>query len=510
VAGGEQLLGVDGELGNAALHRSLVGAAQARAVGGEDQDRLPEHGQVTVPRAVDVGLADQLRPRSRDAADQERGHVRLLPHGKVVAQHDRELRIELHGLYSYRRRLVDYRAGNLSSEEMRIVCVGGGPAGLYFSILMKARDPAHEVTVLERSPAGVTYGWGVVFWDDLLDEVRASDPPTARELGAQAFRWHGEQLVVADQEPVYVQGQGYGIGRQLLLDLLHERAAGLGVDVRFEEEVEDPSELPDADLIVACDGVNSRLRQLRPDRYATDVEVGRNKYIWLGTTKVFDVFTFAFVPTAAGWIWCHAYAFDRETSTFIVECSPETWSGLGFDQLGETESLELLAKLFQPHLDGRPLQAKGPVRWLEFRTLTNECWRHENVVLMGDAAHTTHFTIGSGTKLALEDAIALADELQDGQALERALEAYERKRKVALRPRQTDARFSARWFEDAARYAELDPIRVFALMHERRSPLLPRIPPALYYRLHQATHDVAALRRLRRFAAPRIKALYGR
>jgi 2-polyprenyl-6-methoxyphenol hydroxylase-like FAD-dependent oxidoreductase len=393
---------------------------------------------------------------------------------------------------------------------MKIVCVGGGPAGLYFSILMKARDPKHEIVVLERSPAGVTYGWGVVFWDDLLDQVRTSDPITADELGAQAFRWNGEQLVVAGGEPVYVQGRGYGIGRRRLLDLLHERAADLGVDVRFEQEVEDTSDLPAADLVVAGDGVNSRLRELRRGHFAPSVHVGRNKYIWLGTSKVFDVFTFAFVRSPAGWIWCHAYAFDHETSTFIVECSPETWSGLGFDRIGEAESLSLLAELFASQLDRQPLRANGPARWLEFRTLTNEHWHDENVVLMGDAAHTTHFTIGSGTKLALEDAIALAGALQHGAALEPALAAYEHARKVALRPRQTDARFSARWFEEAARYMELEPDRVFALMHERRSPLLPRIPPSIYYGLHRATHDVSALRTLRRFAAPKIKALYGR
>jgi 2-polyprenyl-6-methoxyphenol hydroxylase-like FAD-dependent oxidoreductase len=393
---------------------------------------------------------------------------------------------------------------------MTITCVGGGPAGLYFAILMKARDPAHQITVVERSPAGTTYGWGVVFWDDLLEQVRASDPQTARELSTHAFRWNGEQLAVANKEPVHVPGHGYGIGRQRLLDLLHERATALGVQVVFEQEVEDLAQLPHADLIVATDGVHSRLRHLLRERFEPTVHVGRNKYIWLGTSKVFDVFTFAFVPTEAGWIWCHAYAFDPETSTFIIECSPQTWSHLGLDRLSEAESLDLLGRLFESHLDGRPLRAKGPVRWLEFQTLTNAHWHHENVVLMGDAAHTTHFTIGSGTKLALEDAIALAAELANGNSLESALEAYEQKRKVALRPRQTDARFSARWFEEASRYVVLDPIQVFALMHERRSPLLPRMSPALYYRLHQATHNVRALRTLRRFAAPRIKALYGR
>lgn len=391
---------------------------------------------------------------------------------------------------------------------MKIVCVGGGPAGLYFSILMKELDPSHEISVLERSPAGVTYGWGVVFWDDLLDEVRAGDAETAGELHAHAFQWNGERLVMADREPVHLEGHGYGIGRERLLNLLRGRAVRLGVRIRFETELEHRSQLPDADLIVACDGAGSRLRSLLGERFATRFAVGRNKYLWLGTSKVFDAFTFAFVETPAGWIWCHAYGFDRETSTFIVECSPETWSGLEFHRLGDAETLDLLERLFESHLDGQPLRAKDRPRWLNFRTLTNEDWRHGNIVLMGDAAHTTHFTIGSGTQLALQDAIALAARLESGEAQPSALDAYERERKAALRPRQTDARFSARWFEDVPRYAGLDPVRVFALMHERRSPLLPRCPPRLYYRLHQATHDVPALRRLRRWAAPRIKALY--
>ena len=395
---------------------------------------------------------------------------------------------------------------------MRIVCVGGGPAGLYFAILMKARGE-HEVTVLERNPAGVTYGWGVVFWDDLLDELYASDPSTAREISAAAFRWNGELLAIEHRDPVRVEGQGYGIGRQRLLDVLLRRARSLGVDVRFGSSVEHPSQVPDADLIVACDGAGSPLRQLHDKRFETVVRVGRNKYVWLGTSKVFDEFTFGFVETPAGWIWCHAYGFDEDTSTFIVECAPETWTGLGFDKLSHDDALRRLERLFESHLEGEPLrsspQGDRGVTWLNFRTLVAESWRHEKLVLMGDAAHTTHFTIGSGTKLALEDAIALATRLSESSDVDLALEAYEEERRQALLPTQTDARFSARWFESVPRYLDLDPVRVFALLHERRSPLLPRIAPRLYYRLHQATHEIAPLRTLRKWAAPRIKALYG-
>jgi 2-polyprenyl-6-methoxyphenol hydroxylase-like FAD-dependent oxidoreductase len=392
---------------------------------------------------------------------------------------------------------------------VKIACVGGGPAGLYFAILMKERDPTNEITVLERNPRGVTYGWGVVFWGDLLDQLHAGDPESAREISAAAFRWNGQLLAVEGKEPVYEPGRGYGIGRKHLLELLTARARALGVRVRFECGVERLSDLPDADLIVASDGVSSRLRELHRDRFETAVEVGRNAYIWLGTSRVFDTFTFGFVETEAGWIWCHAYGFDRETSTFIVECSPETWAGLGFDRRGDHETIALLEQLFASQLDGHPLRVNGALRWLNFRTLTNTKWQHGNLVLMGDAAHTTHFTIGSGTKLALEDALALVTELHGASELRPALEAYEKQRCRALIPAQTDAHFSAQWFENLPRYASLEPGRLFALLRERRSPLLPRMPPAAYYRLHQATHDVGALRTLRRWAAPKIKALYG-
>ena len=396
---------------------------------------------------------------------------------------------------------------------MRIACVGGGPAGLYFAILMKERDAHHEITVFERNPAGVTYGWGVVFWDDLLDQLQASHPPTAREISANAFRWNGQQLAVEGRAPVYLEGSGYGIGRHRLLDLLLDRARALDVEVRFEHEVKAGSILPEGEVIVACDGVGSQLRQLHPDAFGTDVRMGRNKYIWLGTTRVFDAFTFAFVPTAAGWIWCHAYGFDDRTSTFIVECSPETWSGLGFDHLREDETVALLEQLFASQLEGHALHTSvggnGGTPWLNFRTMTNETWHHEHVVLMGDAAHTTHFTIGSGTKLALEDAIALAARLGE-RPLEQSLVDYELARKRALRFAQTEARFSAQWFENARRYVELDPERLFVLLRLRRSPLLPRIPPMLYLRLYEAARKFRALRTLRRWIGPRLRAIYGR
>jgi 2-polyprenyl-6-methoxyphenol hydroxylase-like FAD-dependent oxidoreductase len=390
---------------------------------------------------------------------------------------------------------------------MRIACAGGGPAGLYLAILLKRRDPAHEVTVLERNPAGVTYGWGVVFWDDLLEGLAASDPESAATIAAEAFRWVDQRILVDGQPEARLAGYGFSMRRQRLLDILTRRAMELGVEVRFECEVEELASLDGYDLVVAADGVNSRLRRAHPGIFGTRVDTGRNRYMWLGTPKVFDSFTFAFVRTGAGWIWCHAYGFDAAASTFIVECSAETWAGLGFGELGLEESIARLEELFAAQLDGHRLvaQAQDPERapWLSFRTVTNERWRHGNLVLAGDAAHTTHFTIGSGTKLAIEDAIGLAAALGDHHDLAAALAAYERDRKASLLLLQREARNSARWFESLPRYIDLGPEQFATLLHQRRSQLLTRMSPSGYYRLRRTTEEFALIDRLWHWASTR-------
>jgi anthraniloyl-CoA monooxygenase len=397
---------------------------------------------------------------------------------------------------------------------MRIACVGGGPAGLYLAILMKRRDPGHEVTIFERNPAGVTYGWGVVFWDDLLEGLRANDPPTAQAIAGEAFRWADQHILVDGQPADSLPGFGYSMRRQRLLDILTARALELGVGVRFESEVEEPARLGRPDLVVACDGVNSRLRRRHPDGFGTRIDTGRNRYMWLGTTKVFDSFTFAFVRTPAGWVWCHAYGFDAGTSTFIVECQPETWAGLGFGRLGLDDSIRRLEQLFEAQLDGHRLVAQAPASdrtpWLGFRTVTNERWHHGRVVLAGDAAHTTHFTIGSGTKLAIEDAIGLATALGDHRDLESALAAYEQQRKTALLLLQREARNSARWFENLPRYIRLGSPQFAALLHHRRSQLLTRMSPSGYYRLRWTTERLPMLERLWHWASGRGRARYVR
>jgi 2-polyprenyl-6-methoxyphenol hydroxylase-like FAD-dependent oxidoreductase len=373
---------------------------------------------------------------------------------------------------------------------------------------MKRRDPAHEVTVFERDPAGMTYGWGVVFWDDLLDNLRACDPQSASEISDNAFRWEDQVIEVKGRPTARMGGYGFSIRRQALLDILAQRALELGVEVRYESQVDHPSELADSDLIVASDGVNSGLRQLHADRFVTRVEVGHNKYVWLGTSKVFDSFTFPFVETDAGWIWFHAYGFDRDRSTFIVECSPETWAGLGFERLGATESLALLEGIFEPYLDGQSLMTQGrgpeqPMPWLNFRTVNNRSWHHGNIVLMGDAAHTTHFTIGSGTRLAIEDAIGLASKLDRRDHLQPALEAYAKERQAALRRPRSQASYSARWFEHVPRYIGLDSGQFAKLLLRRFSRPLAHLPPRAYYRLYETARRFELLRRLRSWIGSR-------
>ncbi|GAA3346720.1 FAD-dependent monooxygenase [Amorphoplanes nipponensis] len=368
---------------------------------------------------------------------------------------------------------------------MRITCVGGGPAGLYFAVLAKLADPAHEITVLERNPAGVTYGWGVVFWDDLLDDLYRYDPVSAERISRAACRWDSYEVRATGKAATHLAGYGFSLGRRELLEILAARALELGVDVRFRDE---PAEVPAADLVVASDGAGSRIRERYAEHFGAEIEVGRNKYIWLGTPHVFDTFTFGFEQTAAGWIWYHAYPFDAETSTFIVECTPETWSGLGLDELDAARGCARLQEIFAAHLDGRPLidhrAGTGGTGWLNYRRLTTRRWDHGNVVLMGDAAHTTHFAIGSGTKLAMQDAMALADALAGGDEPAVALERYEHRRKTALAPLQRAAKASSEWFERVPDYTHLPAKQFSYALANRRGEY-----PMWRYLLHVTTQS---------------------
>ncbi|MEU6732500.1 FAD-dependent monooxygenase [Streptomyces physcomitrii] len=405
---------------------------------------------------------------------------------------------------------------------MKVTCVGGGPAGLYLSVLLKQQDPSHEITVYERNPAGSTYGWGVTYWASLLDVLHRGDPETARQILQHSVRW-SDGLAHLHGTTVRHRGdEGFGIGRRRLLGILAGRAESLGVRLEFGQEAgtgADAGEelLDGADLLVAADGVGSALRRPHEAHFGSATVLGRNKYIWLGTTKVFDAFTFAFVESEHGWIWCYGYKFSEEQSTFVVECAPETWSGLGLDRAGESEGLVLLEKLFAEPLDGHPLigraQPDDRAQWLNFRTLTNRTWHRDRLVLLGDAAHTTHYSIGAGTTLALEDAVGLATALGGATTrdqLTAAFTRYERERRSALLPTQSAARHSARWYEDLPRYTQLPPEQMFALLGQRHSPLLPYLPPRLYYRLDHAVEQLESLRRAKRWLGPRVaRALHG-
>ncbi len=346
-----------------------------------------------------------------------------------------------------------------------ITIVGGGPAGLYLSILVKKERPATAVMVLERNRPGDAYGFGVVFSDETLDNFEVADPSSFDAM-TRSFRHWGD-IRVRHPEGVEIVSGGHGFAatsRKALLDILSTRAEELGVGIAYEREVGGLADIPTADLVVGADGANSLVRRSLADELIPRVEVRRNKYIWFGTPKVFDEFNFVFVDTPVGMVWAHVYPFGDDGSTFIVEMPPETWSALGFSDdassfpagTSDEPALERCQELFRDVLDGRDLVGNNS-RWLQFPMVTCARWHHRGTVLMGDAAHTAHFSVGSGTKLAMEDSIALSGLLLDDIDLDTALERYEATRRPEVESLQRAALASLRWFEGADRYRSMEP-----------------------------------------------------
>jgi anthraniloyl-CoA monooxygenase len=349
---------------------------------------------------------------------------------------------------------------------MKIACIGAGPAGLYFAISMKLRDPSHEIEIFERNAPGVTFGWGVVFSDQTVENLSANDPKSAKIIADEFAHWDDIDVHIHG-ETITSSGHGFiGIGRKRLLEILQERARELGVVLYFEAEC-DPADPKwrDYDLVIASDGANSRFRDAYADAFGVDIDVRRNKFVWLGTSKVFDAFTFAFEKTEHGWIWAHAYRFAPDCSTFIVECDEDTWRSFGFDSMDQAEAIAACEHLFAKYLDGHKLMSnaahlRGSAQWLNFRRIKCERWSTGNVILLGDAAHTAHFSIGSGTKLALEDAIKLAEVLtRKGLSLEAAMDEYVAERNLEVLKLQNSARNSTEWFETLDRYLHFEPLQ---------------------------------------------------
>jgi anthraniloyl-CoA monooxygenase len=357
---------------------------------------------------------------------------------------------------------------------MRVLCIGGGPAGLYLALLLKRADPRHVVRVVERNRAYDTFGWGVVFSDQTLGNLEAADPETAGEI-VGAFNHWDDIDVHFKGRTITSGGHGFcGIGRKRLLNILQRRCEALGVELVFEQDVADDQQAArefGADLVVASDGINSRIRTRYAETYAPDVDVRRCRFVWLGTTKKFPAFTFAFAETPYGWFQAHAYQYDGETSTFIVETPEEVWQRAGLEAMTQEEGIAFCERLFARWLDGHPLMSnathlRGSAIWIRFPRVLCRTWVHWTrldgrsvpVVLAGDAAHTAHFSVGSGTKLALEDAIALARAVATAAPadLERALAGYEAERGVEVAKIQNAARNSTEWFESVDRYTEFE------------------------------------------------------
>ena len=345
---------------------------------------------------------------------------------------------------------------------MKINIIGGGPAGLYFAILMKKEDASHRIRIFERNGPDDTFGWGVVFSGKTLANLRAADAESHAEITREFEAWDNVDVVHRDTK-ISIHGNSFsGIQRLRLLKILQRRAEELGVEIEFRNEIHDVEALRnDCDLLLAADGVNSTVRSRYAEQFQPELDFRSNRYIWYGTNQLFHGLTLTFRENEAGVFAAHSYKFNSYTSTFIVECDPQTWEKAGFAHMSDEQTREYVGKVFAPDLAGHPLLSNNS-KWINFLLVKNRNWFFENVVLIGDALHTAHFSIGSGTKLAIEDAIALAESFQQTSD---ALSHFTAQRRPVIQDYQAAAFESMRWFENASKYMHLSPLELaYSLM----------------------------------------------
>ena len=349
---------------------------------------------------------------------------------------------------------------------MKIACIGGGPGGLYFAISIKLQKPSADVIVIERNKPADTFGWGVVLSDETLVNLEKNDSVSAESIRSNFAYWDDIALHHKGKK-LKSTGHGFcGIGRKTLLIILQDRARELGVQLKFESEVGSASDyMEDYDIVVAADGLNSKTRNEYAEIFKPDQDLRECQFVWLGTKQKFDdAFTFIFEKTKHGWVWAHAYQFDSDTATFIVECSQDTFDAFGFNNLTQAESINICQDIFKNYLDNNTLMTNANhIRgsaWIKFPRVLCEKWSHKNIVLLGDASATAHFSIGSGTKLALESAISLANNLVIEKNHILAFKKYEESRKLEVLRLQSAAKNSVEWFEGVERYLDLDPIQL--------------------------------------------------
>ena len=343
---------------------------------------------------------------------------------------------------------------------MKINVIGGGPAGLYFAILMKKADASHQIKIYERNGPDDTFGWGVVFSGKTLANLRAADETSHAEITKEFAAWDNVDVVHRDTK-VSIHGNSFsGIARLQLLKILQRRAEELGVEIGFRTEIHNIEELRrDCDLLVAADGVNSTVRLHYVEQLQPELDLRTNRYIWYGTNQLFHGLTLTFRENSAGVFAAHSYKFNPTTSTFIVECDPQTWDKAGFERMSDEETRDSLGEVFANDLRGHKLLSNNS-KWINFLLVKNKNWFFENVVLIGDALHTAHFSIGSGTKLAMEDAIALAESFQQTTSVHEALTNFAETRRPVILDYQAAAFESMLWFENAAQYMHLNPLEL--------------------------------------------------